>query len=76
MRSHDPRSGLGSLRAKRISPLSNLTDEELLDRCQNQGIKITIPYSQLESEAVLHGVSLEALLRAYLIWKLKEATGA
>lgn len=72
MSNHDRRSGPGSSRAEQFSPLYHLSDEELLDRCQDQGIKVTIPYSQLESDAVLHGVSVDALLRDYLIRKLRE----
>lgn len=76
MRNHDRRSGFDSLRAEPFQSLRDLTDEELLDRCEAHGIRVAIPYSQLESEAVLRGVSLAAILRAYLIQKLQEADEA
>jgi len=78
MRSHNPPSGFGSTRVEpfesrqQAALLHNLTDEELVDRCQFYGIKIALPYSQLESDAIQHGVSVDTVLRDYLISKLEE----
>ncbi len=76
MCSHDRRLGLDSSRAKAVQPFRHLTDEELLDRCRTLGVKLSLPFSQIEAEAVHRGVSVEALLRDYLVWKLKEANDA
>ena len=59
----------------RPQPLRNLTDEELIDRCHDHGIRIDIPYSQIENDALLHGVSVALILRNYLILRLEEMKG-
>jgi len=49
---------------------------ELLDRCRTLCVRLTIPFSLIEAEAVHRGVSVMAILRDYLVWKLKEANDA
>ncbi len=58
-----------------VQRLLKLPNEELIDRCVWYGITITIPYSQLESDAVLHGVSVDTVIRDYLVLKLQEVEG-
>ena len=49
-----------------------ITNAELATLCNFHGIRLTIPYSQLEAEAVLRGVPIEAIIREQLIHDLRK----
>ncbi len=76
MPSRDRRSDLVPSRTEPFQPLSNLSDEELLVRCRELCIHVSLPFSLIEAEAVHRNVSVEALLRDYLTWKIEEASEA
>ena len=55
-----------------MSDARPLTDDELLELCQRHGVRVAVPLSQLEAEAVQRGVDLTTIIRAHLIQRLKK----
>jgi hypothetical protein len=49
-----------------------LSDDELVDLCLTHGIRLEVPLSQLEAEAIRRGVELATVIRAFLLTKLEE----
>ena len=49
-----------------------LSDDQLVDLCLTHGIRLDIPLSQLEAEAIRRGVALATVIRALLVGKLEE----
>jgi hypothetical protein len=47
--------------------LTDLSDEELQERCYDRGLRPVIPFARLEAHARNRRVSVEALIRAFLI---------
>ena len=48
------------------------TLDELVTRCLAVGVRLDVPSSQLEAEAVWRGVDVTAVVRALLLGKLEE----
>ncbi len=61
--------GLGELPVNH----GRLTTAQLVQLCLQYGIRGTIPYSQLEAEAVRRGSDLRVIVREHLIQRLTEA---
>ena len=56
----------------RLQLLHDPTDVELAALCNLHGIRLTIPYSQLEAEAVHRGVDLDTVVREQLLQDLRK----
>lgn len=56
-----------------MRPQTQLTDDELVQLCLDHGIRIDVPYSQLEAEGIWRGVELAVIVRKLLLGKLEEA---
>ena len=54
---------------------AQLTDDELIRCCLDHGIRLDVPYSQLDAEAVWRGVDLAIVVRLLLRCKLERAEG-
>ena len=51
--------------------IEELSDDELVERCLTHGIRLDVPLSQFEAEAIRRDIDLASVIRACLLRKLE-----